>query len=203
MKLTNILKLTAIAAFSITASCGDKHDDHAGHDHAGHDHAEGEHDEHAGHDHAKGEHDKDEHAEHDHSNPDHDHSKCGVVVGPKGGRMIEDMAELNLTDDGKLTLDFVKAPSADTKVTLLINSEPLELTKEGNTYTSTKVNNLLPAEVHVSIKSADDKHVEKFKVETGECPDCKNAKLACTCHNHDHGDHKEGHNHDDHKGHDH
>ena len=198
MKLTNILKLSAIALFSISASCGDKKDDHAGHDHG--DKA----DDHAGHDHGTKD---DDHAAHDHDDPDADHSKCGVVVGPKGGRMIEDMAELNLNDKGQLTLSFSKAPSADTKVALLINSEPVELTKEGNTYTSTSVADKLPAEIHVSIKSADDKHVEKIQVAAGKCTKCKNAKLSCTCHNHDHdhGDHDdhEGHDHGDHEGHDH
>lgn len=193
MKYTNILKLSAIALFSLCASCGDKHDDHAGHDHAEDDH------------HKAGK--KGDHAGHDHSDPDADHSTCNVVVGPKGGRMIEDMAELNLNDAGQLTLDFSKAPSADTKVALLINSESVELTKEGNTYTSASVAGKLPAEVHVSIKSAEDMHVEKIQVEAGKCTKCTHPKLACTCKNHDHdnGDHKDhkGHDHDDHKGHDH
>jgi len=196
MKYTKLLKLSAISLFSILASCGDKKDDHAGHDH--------DHGDHSGHSHDE----KGEHAGHDHDNPEHDHTNCGVVVGPNGGRMIDEKAELSLNDKGQLTLSFSKAPSADTKVVLLIESEPLELTKTGNTYTSAPVADKLPAEVHVSIKSGDDKHVEKIKVEAGKCTKCKNAKLSCTCHNHDHGDKEDhkGHDHgdkDDHKGHDH
>lgn len=123
--------------------------------------------------------------------------------------MIEDHAELNLTDQGELTLVFVKAPAEGTQVALLLDSQPLELTQDGNTYTSTTIADKLPAEVHVSIKSADDKHVEVIKVEAGECTKCNNAKLACTCNNHAHDEEgHEGHDHgtdshDDHEGHDH
>lgn len=188
MKLTNILKLSAIALFSITASCGDQKDDLKGHVHA-----EDAHEDHSGHDHAKSEHD--DHAGHDHEGDDHDHTKCGVVVGPKGGRMIEEMAELILTEGGHLVLDFKEAPTEDTNVVLLVGSEKLVLTKEGKTYTSASVANKLPAEVHVSIKNDDDIHVEKIQVEAGKCKKCNHAKLACTCHNHNH-DHD--HDHDDH-----
>ncbi len=190
MKYTNILKLSAIALFSISASCNDKKCDHTGHHHSDADHADkvataAKPDE------------KCDHAGNDHDDANADHTKCGVVVGSKGGHMIEDMAELSLNDKGQLILNFSKAPSADTKVVLLVNSESVELTREDNTYISASVADKLPAEVHVSIKTADDKYVEKILVEAGKCTKCKNAKLSCTCHNHDHGDK------DDHKGHDH
>ncbi len=189
MKYTNILKLSAIALFSLCASCGDKHDDHAGHDHA-----EGEHD--------KAD-KKDDHAGHDHNDPDADHTNCNVLVGPKGGRMIEEMAELNLNEAGQLSLEFVNTPSADTKVIILLDSEAVELTKDGNTYTTVSVADKLPAEVHVSIKGDGDPFVQPYKIEAGKCTKCGNAKLACTCNNHDHGDDKAHGDHDDHKGHDH
>lgn len=189
MKLKRILTISAISITALLSSCGDK-DDHAGHDHekGAHDeHAEGEHDDHEGHDHAKGEHEEGE----------EDHSKCGVQVGPNGGRLIKEVAEFNLNSDNKMTLTFVAEPAEGTQIVVLSEGTPVELSKEGKVYTSTEAAKL-PAEVHVSIKEATGKkNVEKFTVEAGKCTKCGNKKLACTCGNHDHGDH------DDHEGHDH
>lgn len=115
--------------------------------------------------------------------------------------MIDDHAELNLTDKGELTLTFTKTPAEGTQVMLLLDAEPLDLNQDNNTYTSTPVADKLPAEIHVSIKSTDDKHVEVIKIEAGDCTKCNQAKLACTCNNHahDHEDHDhEGHDHEDH-----
>lgn len=186
MKLKRTLTISALSITALLSSCGDK-DDHAGHDHAEgkHDeHAEGEHDDHEGHDHAKGEHEE-------------DHSKCGVQVGPNGGRLIKEVAEFNLNSDNKMTLTFVAEPAEGTQIVVLSEGTPVELSKEGKVYTSTEAAKL-PAEVHVSIKEATGKkNVEKFTVEAGKCTKCGNKKLACTCGNHDHGDH------DDHEGHDH
>lgn len=206
MKYTKLIKLAAIALFSISASCGD-HD----HDHDkehGHDHSDGDH-KHSDKEHA---HIDKDHKDHDHSNPEHDHSKCNIEVGPNGGRLVNGVAELILNNDGKLTLAFIKTPSPDTQVILLMDSEPLTLTQNGNSYTTPIIAPKLPADVHVSIKNAENKFVEKILVIAGKCTDCNNAELACTCHNHDHGDHghdkhsadKDEHQHDhsDH-GHDH
>lgn len=186
MKLTKLYKLSAFSVFALCASCGDKeeHSDHDGHDHSSH----------AGHDHSETMTDKD--------GADDNHEKCGVVVGPNGGRMIEDIAELDLSDDGKLSLNFANDVQDDTKVAILLDSEPLELTQSGNKYESVSVTDKLPASVIVSIKGGEVRHVEEIDVEAGICPKCNEKKIACTCHNHDHGDH-EGHDHSDHEGHDH
>ena len=181
MKLKRILTISTISITALLSSCGDK-DDHAGHDHekGAHDeHAEGEHDDHEGHDHAKGEHPKGE----------EDHSKCGVQVGPNGGRLIKEIAEFNLNSDNKMTLTFISEPADGTQVVVLSEGTPVELSKEGKVYTSTEAAKL-PAEVHVSIKeAAGKKNVEKFTVEAGKCTKCSNKKLACTCANHEGHDH--------------
>lgn len=191
MKYNKLLKIAALALFAISASCNKTDHDH--------DHDKNE--EHHGHDHdEKGDHSSHDHDGHD--DPEHDHSKCGVLVGPNGGRMIEDTAELNLTPEGKITLAFIKAPAAGTEVTLLLNgSDILELTQAGNTYTSSTNVTKFPAKLHVKIKNDDDIHVETVPLKQGKCAECKNSELACTCHNHDHD--KEGHDdhHEDHDGH--
>lgn len=193
MKLTTILKVAAISFTAFLASCGDEKHDHAGHDHGdhdGHEHADGEkHDDHAGHEHDKEGHD--------------DHTNCGVVVGANGGRMIEDVAELNLTDAGALTLTFAATPAEGTKVMVLHEGTPLELAQVENVYTSASITDKLPGEVMVKITEPSGKKITQapFKLEAGKCAKCDHAKLACTCHNHDH-DHGD-HGHGDHEGHDH
>ena len=119
--------------------------------------------------------------------------------------MIKDIAELNLTADGKLTLSFLVKPAEGTKVTILHDGAPLELTQAENVYESAAIADKLPADIHVAIKeTAGKKTVEKFKLESGKCVKCKNAKLACICDNHEHDNHDHGdHDHGDHKGHDH
>lgn len=186
MKYTKLIKITAIVLFAISPSCNKN--DH------GHDHPEGE-------DHS----DHDDHSNHD--DHDHDHSKCGVVVGPNGGRMIEDTAELNLTPEGQITLVFAKAPAAGTEVTLLLNgTDKLDLNQIGKNYSSATYVTKFPADLHVKIKNGDDIHVETVVLKQGNCAECKNSELACTCENHDHdedGNHIESKDKDHHKEDDH
>jgi len=182
MKLKTILKVSAISLTALLASCGDKKDDHAGHDHG--DHEGHDHGDHAGHDHGK---------EGDHE----DHSQCGVVVGPNGGRMIQEVAELNLTDANALTLTFVAAPAEGTKVLALLEGTPLALTQADNVFTSAPIAEL-PGEVIIKITEATGNKITEppFQLEAGKCTECSQAKLACTCHNHDHDDHEGHHDHD-------
>lgn len=195
MKLKYITSAVALGLFTLVASCNKS--DHADHDHSkesADEHAahagKDQKDEHADHDHGShgGDH-KDEHAGHAHADhgDDEDHSSCGVQIGKKGGRVLKKIdGELLLSEDGKLTV-FIKEGVTLDKLTVLIDSEPLALTKgENNTYTATTAKDKLPATLHIAAVVTGKKSVDSFELSLEKCGDCSNPEYKCTCHNHDH-----------------
>jgi len=196
MKLKYITSTVALGLFTLVASCNKT--DHADHDHSkesAEEHAahadKDKKDEHADHDHGSHEDDhKDEHVGHDHSahgDDEHDHSNCGVQIGDKGGRVLKKIdGELLLNEDGKLTVFIKKGVSLD-KLTLLIDSGPVALTKgENNTYTATVAKDKLPATLHIAAVVSGKKSVDSFDLDLTKCGECGNPEYKCTCHNHDH-----------------
>lgn len=195
MKLKYITSAVALGLFTLVASCNkSEHSDHdhskeSTEEHAAHADKEKK-DEHADHDHASHDDDhKDEHAGHDHSahSDDEDHSSCGVQIGDNGGRVLNKIdGELLLSEDGKLTV-FIKEGVTLDKLTVLIDSEPLALTKgENNTYTATTAKDKLPATLHIAAVVSGKKSVDSFELSLEKCGDCSNPEYKCTCHNHDH-----------------
>jgi hypothetical protein len=196
MKLKYITPVAVLGVFSLMASCNKS--EHTNHDHSkesAEEHAEyaGENkkDEHADHDHDNHDEDhKDEHAGHDHSahgDEEHDLATCGVQIGKKGGRVLKKIdGELLFSEDGKLTV-FIKEGVTLDKLTLLIDSEPVALTKgENNTYTATTTKDKLPVTLHIAAVVNGQKSVDSFELSLEKCEECSNPEYKCICHNHDH-----------------
>lgn len=170
MKLKYITSTVALAIFTLVASCNKS--ENTDHDHENHD--RNHKDEHAGHDRAA-------HGE------DEDHSSCGVQIGKNGGRVLKKIdGELLLSENGKLTV-FIKEGVTLDKLTLLINSEPIALTKgENNTYTATVLKAKLPSSLHIAAVVNGKKSIDSFDLSLSKCGECSNPEYKCICHNHDH-----------------
>jgi len=106
-----------------------------------------------------------------------------VIVGDNGGLMVKGAVELTLNDADQLTLIFDEIQKPDTKITVLINSEPATLNQEGNTYTTRPITEKLPAEINLSIITPEETITDIIQVDSGQCDKCNNLKLACTCNN--------------------
>ena len=123
-------------------------------------------------------------AKQDHEDHD-DHSLCGVEIGKQGGRVLKNIdGELLLTEDGKVTVFITDSVTLD-KLTVLIDSEPVELTKsENNTYTAATSKDKLPASLHIAAVIDGKKSVDSFELSLEKCGECTNSGYLCICHNH-------------------
>jgi len=110
-------------------------------------------------------------------------SLSNVVVGDNGGRIIKGAVELTLNEADQLTLIFDEIQKPNTKITVLINSEPAILNQEGNTYTTKPITEKLPAEINLSITTPEETITDIIQIDSGQCNKCNNLKLACTCDN--------------------
>lgn len=185
-----------LSGLALISSCNEKAHAHDKVVHAGHDHAET--DDHTAHDHAE---DKEAHTghaqitddekeqekkgEHDHS--DHDHSKCGVQIGPKGGRMLTDVpGEVLLHEDGTLSVIFTEGTAIE-KIVVLLDNKPLKMTKGSEVkYDTANIKDKLPAKLVISVTIAGKKEVDSFELDLKTCEECSNAEYKCVCDNHDH-----------------
>jgi len=171
MKLKHITFTIIAGIFSLMVSCNKS-------EHAENDHSKETPQEHAIHS-KDNETAKQEHDDH------HDYSLCGVEIGKQGGRVLKNIdGELLLTEDGKITVFMANSVTLD-KLTVLIDSEPVELTKsENNTYTAATTKDKLPASLHIAAVIDGKKSVDSFDLSLEKCGECTNSGYLCICHNH-------------------